>query len=177
MSYDVSAFGKLKRVDLNGLSIEEKCKEICTTLIPKVEIYKFQTTYESWLQCLRDNFYDKYIITKDGMYEIIESNLIDGSDYFCNISPSSEEGEFIFAAHFYNGACSLEECLEEALIKFEEESILRTSSDWLALNPVLKIMDPDGWDRSNFIYSFYEEKISLKEFKNRLSKSSVVKVL
>ena len=117
MSYDVSAFGKLKRVDLNGLSIEEKCKEICTTLIPKVEIYKFQTTYKSWLQCLRDNFYDKYIITKDGVYEIIESNLIDGSDYFCNISPSSEEGEFIFAAHFYNGGTCLEECLEEELSK------------------------------------------------------------
>lgn len=50
MSYNVSAFGKLKKVDLNGLSIEEKCKEICTTLIPKVHIYKFQTTYKSWTQ-------------------------------------------------------------------------------------------------------------------------------
>lgn len=28
MSYDVSAFGKLKRVDLNGLSIEEKLSKL-----------------------------------------------------------------------------------------------------------------------------------------------------
>ena len=173
MSCDITAFGKVRKIDLEGLTIEEKCKQLCTTLVPKVEFYEFQTSYKSWKECLLDHFYDTYIIIKDSLYEIDLTESRDDS-YVCKINLTNVENEFSFYAHYYNGACSLEECLEEALIKFEEESILRTSSDWLALNPVLKIMDPDGWDRSDFIYSFYEEKISLKEFKNRLSKSSVI---
>ena len=173
MSCDITAFGKVRKIDLEGLTIEEKCKKLCTTLIPKTEFYEFQTSYKSWKECLLDHFDDAYIIIKDSLYEIDLTESGDDS-YVCNINLTNVENEFSFYAHYYNGACSLKECLEEALIKFEEESILRTSSDWLALNPVLKIMDPDGWDRSDFIYSFYEEKISLKEFKNRLSKSSVI---
>lgn len=55
--------------------------------------------------------------------------------------------------------------------------ILKTSSEWYTiLNEnekkenikITTIMDPDGWDRTNFQYSFYEEMISEKEFQNRL---------
>ncbi len=34
------------------------------------------------------------------------------------------------------------------------------------------ILDPDGWDREDFEYSFFKEKISLTEFKKRLSYST-----
>jgi len=35
------------------------------------------------------------------------------------------------------------------------------------------IFDPDGWDRTNFNYSFYKEKITKEEFVNRLSASTI----
>lgn len=31
-----------------------------------------------------------------------------------------------------------------------------------------RILDPDGWDRSNYQYSFYEEKITEEEFATRM---------
>ena len=39
------------------------------------------------------------------------------------------------------------------------------------------ILDPDGWDRKNFQYSFYEELITLDEFFNRRINSTVKSVV
>ena len=36
-------------------------------------------------------------------------------------------------------------------------------------------MDPDGWDRKNYVYSFNEELISEQEFTFRLNKSTVLR--
>ena len=52
----------------------------------------------------------------------------------------------------------------------EEE--LKTSNDWQKLIPDPKVLDPDGWDRRNFQYSWYEEKITLSEYNKRLSIST-----
>lgn len=37
----------------------------------------------------------------------------------------------------------------------------------------IEIMDPDGWDRANFEYSWYQEPITLEEFKNRVTISTI----
>mgnify|MGYP000008773370 CR=1 FL=1 len=53
--------------------------------------------------------------------------------------------------------------------------ILRTSAEWKQLlAPSTIICDPDGWDRSNYEYSFNEELISEEEFNNRLIGSTVM---
>jgi hypothetical protein len=49
-----------------------------------------------------------------------------------------------------------------------------TSDEWLKCYPDLNIMDYDGWDRSNYQYSFYEEKIDLNTFKKRVNSSTVL---
>ena len=38
----------------------------------------------------------------------------------------------------------------------------------------LKVIDPDGWDRKNFDYSWKEEKITLEEYEARRSQSTCV---
>lgn len=38
---------------------------------------------------------------------------------------------------------------------------------------VIQILDPDGWDRANYEYSFNEEMITKEEFMIRFSKSTV----
>ena len=52
----------------------------------------------------------------------------------------------------------------------------KTSEKWanILLTSGEMILDPDGWDRQNFQFSFFEEMISEEEFKNRLMFSTVV---
>ena len=49
---------------------------------------------------------------------------------------------------------------------------LMTSEEWSKEYILAEIIDPDGWDRSNFQYSWYEEKISFKEFEQRAMRST-----
>ena len=56
--------------------------------------------------------------------------------------------------------------------------IKKTSIEWLMniQNHIeFSILDPDGWDRENYQYSFYEERISKEEFLDRLYKSTLDK--
>jgi len=53
----------------------------------------------------------------------------------------------------------------------------QSSDKWyLELYPKgdLIIYDPDGWDRNNYHYSFYEEEITKKEFNKRLFNSTTL---
>jgi hypothetical protein len=50
--------------------------------------------------------------------------------------------------------------------------ILKTSKEWNDIHKI-EIHDPDGWDRSNYQYSFYEEKITEDEFKDRVMRSTI----
>lgn len=51
----------------------------------------------------------------------------------------------------------------------------RTSEKWanLLLHNGEIILDPDGWDRENFQFSFFEEMISEEEFKRRMMMSTI----
>lgn len=51
---------------------------------------------------------------------------------------------------------------------------LKTSYEWKGLiADDIDIIDHDGWDRSNFQYSFFEEKITEKEFIARVKLSTI----
>jgi hypothetical protein len=55
------------------------------------------------------------------------------------------------------------------------EEIKKTSEEWLKeLYPDYVILDPDGWDRTNFDYSFNKELITEDEFKLRFMKSTIM---
>ena len=47
----------------------------------------------------------------------------------------------------------------------------KTSAEWNREDGVM-ILDPDGWDRQNFHFSFYEENITKEEYDNRLMEST-----
>jgi len=44
---------------------------------------------------------------------------------------------------------------------------LKTSSEWEEECKVI-VLDPDGWDRENYHFSWFEEKITKEEFERRL---------
>lgn len=56
-----------------------------------------------------------------------------------------------------------------------KDSDLFTSEEWQKiLDNDFIVYDPDGWDRNNFQYSWFQEKISLEEYKQRVLKSTIV---
>lgn len=52
------------------------------------------------------------------------------------------------------------------------EKELKTSEEWQKECTII-ILDPDGWDRKNYNYSWYEEKITRLQFENRMTYSTV----
>jgi hypothetical protein len=55
-----------------------------------------------------------------------------------------------------------------------EEQIKKTSQEWQLEHPMRDEDDPDGWDRTNFQYSWYEELITYDEFQKRLMSSTAI---
>lgn len=53
-----------------------------------------------------------------------------------------------------------------------KKEIKKTSAEWIK-EVGYEILDPDGWNRTNFDYSFNKEKITMEEFQKRLSFSTV----
>lgn len=49
----------------------------------------------------------------------------------------------------------------------------KTSEEWQKEYPLL-VYDPDGWDRTNFDYSWREEQITYEEFCDRAIRSSLL---
>lgn len=56
------------------------------------------------------------------------------------------------------------------------QNILKTSEQWQKELPNIIILDPDGWDRSNFQFSWREEKITKDEYEKRMFESTCQKV-
>lgn len=52
-----------------------------------------------------------------------------------------------------------------------EQNIKKTSQQWNEEDKYT-IIDPDGWDRLNYEYSFFEEQITKEEYTKRLHKST-----
>lgn len=55
-----------------------------------------------------------------------------------------------------------------------KEETLKTSNEWQIIHPNPVVLDPDGWDRTNFQFSWFEELISLEEYCKRTLWSTVM---
>jgi len=60
----------------------------------------------------------------------------------------------------------------KAMLWNKDLKIKKVSSEWIKEYNI-KILDPDGWDRQNYNYSFNEEEITRKEFEKRLIFSTI----
>lgn len=55
------------------------------------------------------------------------------------------------------------------------KELKKTSEQWYNSLPSedrVIILNPDGWDRTNYQYSYFVEKITLDEFQNRVLRST-----
>lgn len=55
------------------------------------------------------------------------------------------------------------------------EQELKTSDEWYKeLGKHYIIHDPDGWNRKNYQFSYYEEKITKEEYQRRVMMSTLL---
>mgnify|MGYP006409405739 CR=1 FL=1 len=57
----------------------------------------------------------------------------------------------------------------------DPNALRRTSAQWAAQrvgSPVV-LIDPDGWDRTDWTYSYFVERISEREYDRRLGASTI----
>lgn len=57
-------------------------------------------------------------------------------------------------------------------MEISNDKLKKPSSEWIK-EVEYTVLDPDGWDRLNFEYSWYEEEITLDEFNKRVFSSTI----
>lgn len=97
--------GTLQEIDLGGLTLEEKCKELCDQ--HNVKMASYYKCYQELLEDMLDNW---YIILNGVLYRIDDKEI--DEDYCCQITEHND-GSLSYYAHFYNGGTCLIECLED----------------------------------------------------------------
>jgi hypothetical protein len=97
----------------------------------------------------------------------IETYTMEKCDLCDELATYVRHTQFAGTHYFCTKHAEMEDDFEDNL-----DPILYTSEQWLA-EVDIKVIDPDGWDRKNFQFSFYEEKIPKSEFNRRLAMSTI----
>jgi len=111
MSETVFYAGKIYPVEL---SEGQTNIEAAGILLKKRDI-KIDSCFNDALECLLDTFYQEFEIVNDVLYRVeIETSEDDAGDIFR--ATKNDDGSLSFVVQYYNGGCSLNEALEEAII-------------------------------------------------------------
>jgi len=51
---------------------------------------------------------------------------------------------------------------------------IKTSEQWQQIHSEVKVLDPDGWDRTNYDFSWYKQLISEQEYLRRRDNSTCI---
>lgn len=112
MSETVHYTGKLQLVNkLPNETLEEQCKRILVE-----HNYRELDSYcDSWREMLYEELYERYVVVNNNnIYEIVEkNNKTDEYDIFN--ATQNLDGSIDYEVMYYNGGCSFNEAIEEAL--------------------------------------------------------------
>lgn len=98
--------GTVKKVDTQGLTIEEWCQRECE----KLGVTELTYGNSNYFEVLADiTKYNKFLKIKDKLYEITDVEYEDDDIY--EMYPN-EDGSYSYVMRFYNGGTCLSECLE-----------------------------------------------------------------
>ncbi len=116
MSQTELHIGKLRKIELKqNQSLEDFCKNKFETLRL---IKELPITKDSWVEYFKDEFYEKYFVINNVIWEIFDHEEKDDSDDIYELKPN-EDGTLSFIMKFYNGGTCLSECIEEELKKLK----------------------------------------------------------
>lgn len=97
--------------------------------------------------------------------------VLDGDRYRCgNMSFDNKEAHKIFNKHCrvenivdYNKISSV----DPGVVTIQFDDCYKTSDEWASILTEVTVMDPDGWDRKNYDYSWFGEFITMEEYLKR----------
>lgn len=116
MSETVRYKGKLTKINkIYGESLENQCKRILEGLDPGFELNNY---YDTYAECLLEEYYDKFYVNEDVLYRIEKEKLDTNFDIFeghKNINDTID-----FHVMYYNGGCDLSEALDEVILKINK---------------------------------------------------------
>ena len=118
MSETVQYKGKLKFVP--KLHKNETLNEQCERILKECDKTNIDLDfYEGdFVWAVYDELYNKYVIAGHNVYEIIEKISID-PDYDIFNATQNLDGTIDFHVMYYNGGCSFNEAIEEAISNME----------------------------------------------------------
>lgn len=100
--------GTFKKIDLQGKTIEEWCKEQC---INQGQIDRCEDeTWEDLFFCIHD---DEYFIINDELYQILKIEYIENYSYVK--VDKQDDNTYSFHTIYHDGTTCLIECLAEGL--------------------------------------------------------------
>ena len=109
--------GKIKLVDIQGISLEDTCMMALQRegIDPDPE-YDPEQPYEMqiWDEC-----YHKFVVYDDNLYEVLDSEYV--GDYDIYNASMNADGTISFEVCFYSGGCSMEEAVGEALDRMNKK--------------------------------------------------------
>lgn len=110
MSEVVRHIGKIRKVELNGLTPEEWYQKKCEARgVSKPDFY------DTWKSCYNDEFWPLSTIEVNGeMWEIVDDKVEDDTENI-SILKKAPDGSYDYLMQFYNGGTCLTEMLEEAM--------------------------------------------------------------
>lgn len=113
MSETVLYIGKLKPVE-KLLNVDETFEERCKRILKEHNYLELNDYCDSWEEMLCDELYDEYVIVDEDIYKIVEKNYrsIDDDVFEAHIN---NDGTISYEVMYYNGGCSFNEAIEEAL--------------------------------------------------------------
>jgi hypothetical protein len=115
MSNTETHFGKLRKVDFEGVTVEQWCEAKCLEL-GKTERASYN---HSWKEEFIDLECEKYFSIGDEIWEAFDHvQCSDGDDIYH--MQKNEDGTITFVMQFYNGGTCLSECIEEELEKINK---------------------------------------------------------
>jgi len=110
MSETESHTGKLIEVKLTGAaSLQEFCKMICNNELGFPELPAY---YGSWEECFNENCCEKYFLHDGKIYKVYDKDHTEDDLFESTIDAG---GNINYAVSYYNGGCSFNEALEQAI--------------------------------------------------------------
>lgn len=115
--------GKIRKINLQGLSVEEYAKRIVEEKGVELKIDEgpyFYTTYLEILKWYDDWTEGQYISIDDELYLIYDKSDFGSSADFINMTPIADD-IYEFHTSFYNGGTCLTEMLEDEIKRLKRK--------------------------------------------------------
>lgn len=110
MSETVHYRGILREIESDK---NETLEEFCKRLLIGKELPSY---FDSYQEMLLDEYYQKYIINNGKLYSVDRQKIDFDEDIFMAVKNKNGDG-IDFEVKYYNGGCSFNEAIEEALKK------------------------------------------------------------